>query len=83
MATQKMLRQDSRPSLRLATVNIDCDDAEAMATFYSRLLGWEITHRDDDFILMRDPSGGAGLSFQERVDYRRPTWPETPETQTR
>src|SRR5581483_2420081 len=50
----------TRPSIRLATVNIDCADAQAMADFYGRLLGWEITLRDDDFILMRDPAGGAG-----------------------
>ena len=73
--------QESRPSLRLETVNIDCADAGAMAEFYGRLLGWEITHIDDDFILMRDPDGGTGLSFQARKDYRPPVWPEKPESQ--
>src|SRR5688572_18261343 len=72
---------DARPSLRLETVNIDCSDAAAMAEFYGRLLGWEITHRDGDFILMRDPSGGTGLSFQARKDYRPPAWPEKPDGQ--
>jgi catechol 2,3-dioxygenase-like lactoylglutathione lyase family enzyme len=67
-----------RPALRVETVNIDCADAAAMAGFYGRLLGWEISHRDDDFILIRDPTGGVGLSFQEREDYRPPVWPETP-----
>jgi catechol 2,3-dioxygenase-like lactoylglutathione lyase family enzyme len=77
-----MTRLDSRPSIRLETINIDCDDAGAMADFYGRLLGWEVTWRDDDdFILMRDPGGGAGLSFQARKDYRPPTWPERPEAQ--
>jgi len=65
----------------LETLNIDCADAGAMAEFYGRLLGWEITHRDDDFILMRDPGGGTGLSFQEITDYRPPTWPERPDGQ--
>lgn len=73
--------QESRPTLRLETVNIDCADAGAMAEFYGRLLGWEITHRDDDFILMRDPGGSTGLSFQERKDYRPPVWPEEPDGQ--
>jgi len=49
-----------------------------MADFYGRLLGWEITLRDDDFILMRDPAGGAGLSFQEQPWYLPPVWPEQP-----
>lgn len=52
-----------------------------MAEFYSRLLGWEITHRDADFVLIRDPGGGAGLSFQARGDYRPPVWPERPDGQ--
>lgn len=71
----------SRPALRLQTVNIDCADAEAMAAFYGRLLGWEVSYRDRDFILMRDPAGGTGLSFQAREDYRAPTWPERAEGQ--
>ncbi len=72
---------ETRPTVRLATVNIDCADAEAMAEFYSRLLDWERTYRDEDFILMRDPDGGAGLSFQAREGYRPPVWPEKPEGQ--
>jgi hypothetical protein len=32
---------EPRPSLRIETVNFDCSDAEAMAGFYGKLLGWE------------------------------------------
>ena len=60
---------------------MDCADASAMAAFYGRLLGWEVSIRDDDFILMRDPAGGTGLSFQERAGYRPPVWPERPDAQ--
>jgi catechol 2,3-dioxygenase-like lactoylglutathione lyase family enzyme len=67
-----------RPSLKFQTVNIDCADAGAMADFWGKLLGWEVTWRDGGFILMRDPAGGAGLSFQERPDYTPPVWPEAP-----
>jgi catechol 2,3-dioxygenase-like lactoylglutathione lyase family enzyme len=72
---------DSRPYIRLETINIDCADARAMASFYGCLLGWETTLDDGDFILMPDPAGGVGLSFQARPDYRPPTWPERPEAQ--
>lgn len=72
---------DARPFLRIQTVNIDCDDAPAMAAFYGRFLGWEISYRDDDFILMRDPDGGVGLSFQQREGYVPPVWPEQPDRQ--
>jgi hypothetical protein len=30
---------------------------------------------------MRDPDGGVSLSFQERPDYRAPTWPEAADGQ--
>lgn len=73
--------EPAKPSFRFETVNIDCSNAQAMAEFYGRLLGWEVTFRDDDFILMRDPNGGAGISFQERADYRPPVWPEQPGAQ--
>jgi catechol 2,3-dioxygenase-like lactoylglutathione lyase family enzyme len=63
-------------SFRLATVCIDCADAHAMAEFYGRLLGWEVTASDSEWVLMRDPDGGTGLSFQGESSYREPTWPE-------
>jgi catechol 2,3-dioxygenase-like lactoylglutathione lyase family enzyme len=66
----------ARPSLRLRTVCIDCDDAQAMAAFYGQLLGWEPTLSEPDWVLMRDPAGGVGLSFQAEPGFRRPTWPE-------
>jgi catechol 2,3-dioxygenase-like lactoylglutathione lyase family enzyme len=68
----------SRPSLRLATVCIDCSDADVMADFYGRLLGWEVTFRTPGWVLMRDPAGGTGLSFQAEPGYRAPVWPEQP-----
>ena len=54
----RLMDKQPRPSIRLASVNLDCADAEAMATFYGRLLGWEVTYRDHDFIAMQDPGGG-------------------------
>jgi len=70
--------QNSRPSLRLATICIDCADAHAMADFYGRLLGWDVTLREQNWALLRDPAGGTGLSFQAEPGYRAPTWPEQP-----
>src|SRR4051812_45631153 len=64
------------PSLRLETVCIDCADAHVMAGFYRRLLGWEVTRSEPNWVLMRDPGGGTGLSFQAEAGYRQPTWPE-------
>ena len=65
-----------KPRIRLATVCLDCDDAHAMAEFYGALLGWEPTFVEPDWVLMRDPGGGAGLSFQAEPGYVAPIWPE-------
>lgn len=67
-----------RSALRLETINIDCADADAMAAFCGRLLGWQIAHRDGDFIVLRDPGGDTGLSFREVAGNRPPVWPEEP-----
>ena len=66
------------PSLTIRTVNLDCADAHAMARFYGGLLGWEPTVVEPDWVLMRHPGGGTGLSFQQTEGYARPTWPEQP-----
>jgi catechol 2,3-dioxygenase-like lactoylglutathione lyase family enzyme len=66
------------PTVALRTVNLDCADAQAMARFYGGLLGWEPTAVEPNWVLMRDPRGGTGLSFQKTDDYERPTWPEEP-----
>ena len=64
------------PRITLATVVLDCADANALADFYSRLLGWEVTLREPDWALMRAPEGGTGLAFQSEPWYRPPVWPE-------
>lgn len=66
-----------RPEIRLGTVCLDCDDAHAMARFYGGLLGWEPAATEPDWVLMRDPAGGVGLSFQAEPSYVSPVWPET------
>jgi catechol 2,3-dioxygenase-like lactoylglutathione lyase family enzyme len=47
-----------------------------MADFYGQLLGWEATFSEPNWVLMRDPSGGTGLSFQAEEGYRPPIWPD-------
>ncbi len=74
----------SRPALRWTTVCIDCADADRLADFYCRLLGWQVTASDGPgWVQVGDPAGGVGLNFQSEEWYRPPTWPETPEEQTK
>lgn len=68
-------------SLRLQTLCIDCADAHELAAFYGRLLGWQATITEPSFVLMPDPAGGTGLSFQAGERYRAPTWPERADAQ--
>ena len=83
--------KDARPSIRWSGVCLDCADADEMAEFYGRLLGWEITGRDTSttraggsgWVGMADPAGGVSLSFQAEDWYRPPTWPEAPDAQTK
>lgn len=65
------------PAITLGTLCLDCLDAAAMARFYGHLLGWEPTFTEDEWVLMRDPAGGVGLSFQAEAGYVPPAWPET------
>lgn len=67
--------------IKLRTVVLDCPDAGALSDFYSRLLGWSKTVEEPEWVLMRDPAGGTGLSFQSEPLYVRPVWPEEQEKQ--
>ena len=60
-----------------ATV-LDSPDPSALARFYQRLLGWPIGRDESDWVTLRPPGGGAGLSFQTEPAYVRPVWPAGP-----
>ena len=56
----------------------DSPDAGALASFYERLLGWPRGADEPDWVTLRPPDGGVGLSFQTEDAYLRPTWPAGP-----
>jgi catechol 2,3-dioxygenase-like lactoylglutathione lyase family enzyme len=64
------------PIARMHHVIVDCPDPEALAGFYSRLLGLPITYRDGDFAVVAANDRTSGLAFQRSADHRRPTWPD-------
>ncbi|MFG2140779.1 VOC family protein [Streptomyces sp. NPDC048650] len=64
------------PGFSLATVAVDCPDAQLLAHFYQQLLGWEVKLSEPDWVLLRPPEGGTALSFQSEAGYRPPVWPE-------
>ncbi len=69
---------DQRPRTSLSGVVLDSPDARELAAFYRRLLGWTVGQDEPDWVTLRPPDGGAGLSFQTEGAYVRPTWPAGP-----
>jgi catechol 2,3-dioxygenase-like lactoylglutathione lyase family enzyme len=66
------------PALKLTSTVLDAPDAAELAGFYQRLLGWTVDKEEPDWITLRPPGGGAGLSFQTEPAYLRPVWPAGP-----
>ena len=59
---------------RMRAVVLDCPDPGALADFYRKLVGGEITDVDDDWVNLRD-GADVVLSFQLAPDYQPPVWP--------
>ncbi len=70
-----------RPRFRISATVLGSADAQGLAGFYQRLLGWERLDDDPGWVRLRHPSGDllpAGLSFQEEADHVPPVWPSEP-----
>jgi catechol 2,3-dioxygenase-like lactoylglutathione lyase family enzyme len=65
----------TRPMARLHVVALDCPDPDALAAFYSAVLGAEIEESDEDDWVQLAPRGGTPLAFQRVADHRPPRWP--------
>jgi catechol 2,3-dioxygenase-like lactoylglutathione lyase family enzyme len=61
---------------RLHHAAFDCPDPDALAAFYSELLGWPVTYRDPDWVVVAANDTTSGLAFQRASDYKAPTWPD-------
>jgi catechol 2,3-dioxygenase-like lactoylglutathione lyase family enzyme len=70
--------------VRWTGVCLDCADADELADFYCRLLGWQVTATDGQgWVQARDPAGGITLNFQAEPWYEPPLWPEQPGRQSK
>ena len=64
-----------RPAINRINTVIDCGDAQIMAEFYSRLLGWELPlPAANGWAAVTSPEG-AVFAFQEIEGYEPPVWP--------
>ncbi|SEK45424.1 VOC family protein [Streptacidiphilus jiangxiensis] len=60
---------------QLSTVVIDCAEPAALAAFYQKATGWEITCSDQNFASLGDgPS--VQLAFVRIGGHRPPDWPD-------
>lgn len=66
------------PRLTLTGTNIDAPDANALADFYRRLLGWQVGTEEPGWVILRAPEGGHSLNFQTEEHYVPPVWPAGP-----
>ncbi|GAA2757402.1 VOC family protein [Actinopolymorpha rutila] len=61
---------------RMHHVVVDCPDPEALAAFYSELLGLPVTYRSDDWVVVAANDTTSGVAFQRVPDHRPPAWPD-------
>lgn len=69
------------PYLRLSATVLDAPDPRQLAAFYRDLLGWEIKVDEPTWVMLANPRGGPGLSFQLEPNYVPPKWPSTKDDQ--
>ena len=69
------MKTPKRPAINRINTVIDCGDAQIMAEFYSRLLGWELAlPAANGWAAVTSPEG-AVFAFQEIEGYEPPVWP--------
>ena len=56
-------------------VVLEAPDAQALADFYSYLLGWPVSVRGPDGAAIAVPGTSSYLSFDDSPDYTPPVWP--------
>jgi catechol 2,3-dioxygenase-like lactoylglutathione lyase family enzyme len=61
--------------VRWSAVVLEAPDAGELATFYRDLLGWTTETEESDWVTIRPPGGGTGLSFSTSPEFVRPVWP--------
>lgn len=60
---------------------LDAPDARLLGGFYRRLLGWEVVEDEPEWVVLRPPGGGTGLSVKHTPGYVPPVWPAEPAAQ--
>jgi catechol 2,3-dioxygenase-like lactoylglutathione lyase family enzyme len=67
--------------MQVAATVLGAPDPPALGAFYARLLGWTVVKTSPEWVMVRPPTGGTGLSFQLEEGYVAPVWPTAPGAQ--
>ncbi|CAN5713767.1 VOC family protein [soil metagenome] len=62
---------------RLHHVVVDCLDPGLLADFYAELLGWPVTWRDEDWVVVAANDTSSGVAFQRAPNHQPPRWPDS------
>lgn len=65
----------------LASISLDCPDAELLAVFYGRLLGLDEAFATPDRGVIALAGAGPMLTLMRVDDFIAPTWPDGPQRQ--
>ena len=68
----------AQPRMRISATVLGAPDPPALGDFYARLLGWNVVESQAEWVMVRPPDGGTGLSFQYEQYFVRPVWPAEP-----
>jgi len=72
-----MHQPNTKLSISLDAVVLDCPDVAVLSGFYSRLLGWKQTYDEgDEWVDLCSPCGGVKIAFQKNEAYVPPVWPQ-------
>ncbi|GHU82079.1 glyoxalase/bleomycin resistance/dioxygenase family protein [Clostridia bacterium] len=61
-------------NIKLGGIMIDCEDPQSLASFYARLLGWDIGEKYG-YAMIRKSGENVRIFFQREIHYMPPTWP--------
>jgi hypothetical protein len=68
------MSQNTSP-ITMGAVCIDSGDSRLLASFYARLLGWEVFYEGDDGAAIRSVDKSQIIGFQTVDKYVQPVWP--------
>ena len=64
------------PTAALKMITLDAGDVAAEATFWAGLLGWEVSHQQEEYAMLTGPSGGPAMGIGLVADHQPPSWPD-------